>query len=221
MHPVINLISVATTWTFFDTYLWGVLVMTMVMKMKMKMIIMMMKFCNSCVCLRQKHFSSVAPTQPCFASTKVMMTKVIITVIIKVIITVITSRSEWRSISSKQWYELKLWTVMTTLLTKPVDYDIEMCGYLPSIKTKVTKDIHASLNIFAAAEIWNMFVCNQIWQRNSKHICVRTNLKCICWPRNLIYFQRESNVYMVNTDNKENYGTKWEKLHKRDEIATL
>ena len=110
---------------------------------------------------------------------------------------------------------------MTTLLTKPVDYDIEMCGYLPSIKTKVTKDIQASLNIFAAAEIWNMFVCNQIWQRNSKHICVRTNLKCICWPRNLIYFQSESNVYMVNTDNKENYGTKWEKLHKRDDIATL
>ena len=68
----------------------------------------------------------------------------------------------------------------------------------------VTKDIQASLNIFAAAEIWNMFVCNQIWQRNSKHICVRTNLKCICWPRNLIYFQSESNVYMVNTDNKEN-----------------
>ena len=62
-----------------------------------------------------------------------------------------------------------------------------------------------------------MFACNQIWQRNSKpiclrnskHICVRTDLKRICWPRNRIYFQSESNVYMVNTDNKENYGTKW------------
>ena len=87
--------------------------------------------------------------------------------------------------------------------------------------------------LFFAAAL-NIFVCNQIWQRNLKHICLRnykyicvrnlkhicsrnlkhicarTNLKSICWPRNLIYFQSESNVYIVNTDNKENYVTKWE-----------
>ena len=80
-----------------------------------------------------------------------------------------------------------------------------------------SKEIHhyqSSTEYRCRAEFQSIFVCNQFWWRNWKLICLRANLKCICcWPRNLIYFQSESNVYMANTADKENYGVIM--LHKK------
>ena len=73
---------------------------------------------------------------------------------------------------------------------------------------------YSSTEYRCRAEFQSIFVCNQFWWRNWKLICLRANLKCICcWPRNLIYFQSESNVYMANTADKENYGVIM--LHKK------